>query len=106
MKIGQLLSTHARASDVSCRFGGEEFVVVLPDTENDLALGIAERIRQEIELMNIRYEDSIISLTSSFGVSTHCGRIDIDYLLKDADKALYSAKATGRNKVCNVDDLE
>jgi len=106
IKIGELLSSHARASDVSSRLGGEEFVVVLPDTENDLALGIAERIRKEIELLTIRYEDFIISLTSSFGVSTHCGKIDIDYLLKDADKALYSAKATGRNKVFNFDDLE
>ncbi len=102
IKIAELVANQARASDVTCRFGGEEFVVILPDTENKLALSIAERIRKNIENLNIHYEDAIVSLTSSFGVSTHCGKIDMDYLLKDADKALYSAKASGRNKVCNA----
>jgi len=106
IQIGKLLSSHARSGDICCRFGGEEFIIVLPDTESDNALQIAERMRREIAEIQIDFDRKTINLTSSFGVATHCGGIDVDYLLKDADKALYKAKETGRNKVCHSNDIE
>jgi len=106
VEIGNLLSSHARSIDICCRFGGEEFLIVLPDTEVANAIQAAERIRQAVSMLEIDYNKQKIRLTSSFGVATHCGVIDVDYLLKDADKALYRAKETGRNKVCHASDLE
>jgi diguanylate cyclase (GGDEF)-like protein len=104
-KFAEALLNSVRPNDVCCRLGGEEFVIVLPETQQDYALMVAERIRQEIEALKLMYEGSTITLTSSFGIATHCKNIDIDYLLKDADKALYAAKAGGRNQVC-VDTTE
>ena len=104
-EIGKLLASHARSGDICCRFGGEEFIIALPDTESENAIQIAERIRREIAEMQIAFDSRTINLTSSFGVATHCGAIDVDYLLKDADKALYKAKETGRNKVCHSNEI-
>jgi diguanylate cyclase (GGDEF)-like protein len=99
-KFAEALLKSVRPNDVCCRLGGEEFVIVLPETQQDYAMMVAERIRQEIEELELMYEGNTITLTSSFGVATHYKNIDIDYLLKDADKALYAAKAGGRNQVC------
>ena len=98
-KFAEALLNNVRPNDVCCRLGGEEFVIVLPEAKQDYAVMVAERIRQEIEALELMYEDTSITLTSSFGVATHYKNIDIDYLLKDADKALYAAKAGGRNQV-------
>jgi diguanylate cyclase (GGDEF)-like protein len=99
-KISETLLTNVRPTDVCSRLGGEEFVIILPDTSESYAVSAAERIRVDIEKSEIMYMDKIIKLTSSFGVATHRKSIDIDYLLKDADKALYAAKEKGRNTVC------
>ena len=98
-KFAEVLLNNVRPNDVCCRLGGEEFVIVLPEAKQDYAVMVAERIRQEIEALELMYEGTSITLTSSFGVATHYKNIDIDYLLKDADKALYAAKAGGRNQV-------
>ena len=100
------LMHQARSSDACCRLGGEEFVMVLPATTKTNAFQVAERIRESIEKMVVTYGNKMIRLTSSFGVSTQCTEIDIDYLLKDADKALYQAKAEGRNRTCLSDDVD
>jgi diguanylate cyclase (GGDEF)-like protein len=89
-----------RPNDVCCRVGGEEFVIVLPETSLEYAIQVAERIRLDIQALELTYLNKTITITSSFGVSSHRKNVDIDYLLKDADKALYAAKAEGRNKVC------
>jgi len=102
-KISETLLKSVRPNDVCCRLGGEEFVIVLPETCHDYAVLVAERIRLDIEILELIYMSKTIKLTSSFGVATHCKDVDIDYLLKDADKALYAAKAEGRNRVCVAD---
>ncbi len=102
-KISEILLKSVRPNDVCCRLGGEEFVIVLPETCQDYAVLVAERIRLDIEILELTYMRKTVKLTSSFGVATHCEDADIDYLLKDADKALYAAKAEGRNKVCVAD---
>ena len=100
--FAQLIMECPRASDVSCRLGGEEFVIVLTETDLEGALIIAERIRVMIEDLGVKYQDKVIKLTASFGLATHCSEVDIDKLLKSADKALYKAKEEGRNRVCYV----
>ena len=97
--IAQILSSCPRESDVCCRLGGEEFVIVLPETEINDALLTAERIRAIIEQSTISSGENEIKLTASFGVACENTDIDIDRLLKDADKALYKAKEEGRNCV-------
>ena len=98
--IADILSDLIRSSDVACRFGGEEFVVILPDTGLEAATLIAERIHLRIEQSSVLYEGVTIKVTVSLGVSSNCASVEIDELLKDADKQLYTAKEEGRNRVC------
>ena len=98
-ELGIVLEKYTRTTDVCCRLGGEEFVIIQPDTSSEVSMVVAERIRQHIEKLEIQYNNEIISLTSSLGVATHCIRLNIDTILKDADKALYKAKDNGRNQV-------
>jgi len=91
----------ARSSDACSRLGGEEFVIILPATTKANAMQVAERIRRSVEEKELNYGGKAIKITCSFGVSTLSTEIDMDYLLKQADKALYQAKADGRNRVCS-----
>lgn len=102
-EFGKILTEYTRSQDVCCRLGGEEFIIVQADTSIDVATKVANRIRKHIEELEISYENQFIKLTSSFGVSSICGEVDIDLLLKNADKALYTAKYEGRNRVCKAD---
>lgn len=101
--FAQMLKTCQRASDLSSRLGGEEFVIILPDTHLEGALTAAEKIREKVEELEIHHGKDIIKLTSSFGVASQDENIDTDSLLKNADKALYKAKEEGRNRVCHID---
>jgi len=95
-----------RSSDFAARWGGEEFIVLLPDTPLDGALEIAETIRKCIENTEIpNYEDGSFSkVTVSIGVSTQAPTKNpcIDAFISRADKALYDAKATGRNRIAHT----
>ncbi|MGE7369804.1 sensor domain-containing diguanylate cyclase [Neorhizobium sp. NPDC001467] len=88
-----------RATDLFGRFGGEEFVVVLPFVDKDGALATAERLRRSIAALTVNIGDVTISVTASFGVATRssAGR-DIETLLAQADAAMYRAKQEGRNR--------
>ncbi len=94
-------STAARAYDITARFGGEEFSIVLPETDNYTAIQIAEKIRLSVERLNIPHSESDHSdhVTLSAGVATaYTAAIPSpDSLIALADKALYSAKKNGRN---------
>jgi diguanylate cyclase len=90
-----------RAGDVLARFGGEEFVILLPDCTLDNAFKLAETLRKDVQKLIVPFEGQNIRFTASFGVS--CGKPDTvftpDDLLNSADKALYQAKRDGRNCV-------
>jgi two-component system cell cycle response regulator len=91
-----------RGADLACRFGGEEFVVVMPDTDPAAAAAVAERLRAIIEKtpFALKSAATAISLTASFGLSCSIGGAETpEQLLKQADQALYTAKAEGRNRV-------
>ena len=96
------LATHVRAMDIPCRMGGEEFVVIMPDTGPEDAQGIAERVRIMVADKSFPIKGGLerISVTVSIGVSTSYGPPDtIPELLKRADEAVYEAKSSGRNRV-------
>jgi len=88
-----------RGSDMVFRYGGEEFVILLSDTNIDGAIAMAERIRCNIENHTIAYGMNILKLTASLGVSSLKGNDTDDSLIKRADDAMYAAKENGRNQV-------
>lgn len=96
------LATNVRAIDLPCRFGGEEFVVVMPDTKLEDASRIAERIRLHVAGSPFRVMggSELLTVTISIGVAATIGTEDKpETLLKRADEAVYEAKAAGRNRV-------
>lgn len=98
--VGRRLREVLRSSDYKCRYGGEEFLLVLPDTPLESAQRVAENVRREIEGMPINYGDSTVSITGSFGVTAAgIGEIDTTAIIGRADAALYDAKHSGRNCV-------
>jgi diguanylate cyclase (GGDEF)-like protein len=100
-KIGDILRETSRESDVLTRYGGDEFVLVLPQTNSDNAYNMAERIRSKIEVWPFKVNGHDFKCTISLGVATVPGsKIDSsENLLESADRALYDSKRSGRNKV-------
>ena len=96
--VGEVVTMTLRASDFAGRHGGEEFLVLLPDTDREGALKAAEKLREAIELIDVPHVEREIS--ASFGVATYpLDAVDGDGLLRIADRALYAAKDAGRNRV-------
>lgn len=98
--FGNLMKQFARVSDIYCRYGGEEFLLILPGLGKEGAVARAEQLRAATAAMVVMHEGARIEITSSFGVSSFPidGRSS-DALVAAADAALYSAKAAGRNRV-------
>ncbi|WIE51970.1 sensor domain-containing diguanylate cyclase [Pseudomonas sp. GM17] len=94
------LASCLRQSDIVCRWGGEEFIVLLKDTDSATALKIAEKIRLLIEQQRYAYEGKNMRLTVSIGVTTLQADDTLHSLLSRADHAMYRAKQTGRNRTC------
>ena len=96
------LNKNVRSEDLACRFGGEEFVIAMPETDTALAYVVADRMRREIAAHPFLIDGGKqqISVTVSAGVSSLQGSDDtIDGMIKRADEALYQAKRSGRNQV-------
>ena len=88
-----------RPMDLFGRFGGEEFLILLPDTSRAIALEVAERVRKKVEDMRCEHDGRSIYVTVSVGVAEWNGNADLETLIRRADHALYQAKALGRNRV-------
>jgi diguanylate cyclase (GGDEF)-like protein/PAS domain S-box-containing protein len=101
-KLSEVCQEILRTEDLIGRIGGEEFAIFLPETDQTIAVEVAERLRLAIAKTKVPMETGLpLHLTVSIGVtSLTCKDENIDVLLSDADKALYEAKRTGRNKVC------
>ena len=98
--LAEILASEMRAQiDWVARFGGEEFVVLLPDTALDAAGRVAERLRLAVESTPFSHDGREISITASFGVAAMGENDNAEGLLKRADANLYRAKAAGRNTV-------
>jgi diguanylate cyclase (GGDEF)-like protein len=102
--VGEALSAELRGYDAVGRFGGEEFVALLPAVGASTAAGVAERIRARIEALRVTVElrqggVETIQVTASIGVAVAVGGVALDDLLGAADEALYAAKGSGRNVV-------
>lgn len=106
-EVARILLEYVRSSDVVCRYGGEEFTVILPETDTKEALETADRIKRKIEEFRITDEKGkIIYVTVSIGVATYpkdgtTSRL----LLNNADHALYAAKLKGKNRVVSFNEI-
>ncbi|HPF47853.1 MAG TPA: diguanylate cyclase, partial [Emcibacteraceae bacterium] len=108
-EFSKRISSNIRSIDLAARYGGEEFVVVMPETDAGFALFIAERLRKTIsdEPFRISGSDQPITVTVSIGVSIVSESCNTkEKLFAEADKGLYKAKETGRNKVCGISCLD
>ena len=102
-EVARRLTTSVRPYDVVGRYGGEEFVVMLPDTSMEQCLIIAARIRENIRTETVEAEGNKLSITASLGV-TRSSETDVNLsdVLKRADAAMYKAKADGRDQVIQI----
>ncbi|MDT0604404.1 GGDEF domain-containing protein [Thalassotalea castellviae] len=102
IKLGQLIKqVLRRSSDIGCRYGGEEFCLILPETNTDGAVAFAQELRELVFSTPFDFDSQSINLTISCGVCTYQQQKDIAPIdiFDGADKALYQAKADGRNQV-------
>jgi diguanylate cyclase (GGDEF)-like protein len=96
--VGEVLTAGVRASDFAGRYGGEEFLILLPDTDAEGATRLCEKLRAAIGAIDVPQVEGRTS--ASFGVATYPDlALDGDTLMRMADRALYSAKRGGRNRV-------
>jgi len=100
-EFAKVLQANVRAVDIVGRYGGEEFMLVLPETDADAAATMAEKLRRVVAGRQIRIEDgNVLTITMSAGVAGGLGpHLHLEALINDADAALYSAKALGRDQV-------
>lgn len=96
---GRAIAALVRNDDLACRYGGEEFVVILPQCGRDGAELFAERVRATIEQMSVQTAGGPLSVTVSVGIATHEPDESESALFQRADQALYRAKKNGRNRV-------
>ncbi len=98
-KLAQVIKGSIRSSDVPARFGGEEFIVLLPRTDEKGAVMVAERIRNNFRNSRVQVNGKDVRTTVSIGVALYEHGEDLDSLIKKADKALYEAKRKGKDRV-------
>jgi len=99
----QKIRRSIRESDILFRWGGEEFLIILPESDVNIASNIAEKIRKTVEDLEITFSGKTISVTISMGVGTMSEVDTSDDLIMRSDKALYAAKEKGRNRVERCD---
>jgi len=107
--VANAMVKSVKSTDVVCRFGGEEFCIILPDTTKSQAFRVTERIRRNISKIVFRFCDETVGITISGGIS-HTDLYNIKtapQLIQEADTALYDAKRNGRNRteVCWKDEI-
>lgn len=103
-EVARVLQANVRAEDIVCRYGGEEFTVILPDIPEDIALERATNLRIGVEMLRTEIdEDLYTEITISIGVALFPGHGNTsEALLRQADSALYRAKHEGRNRTCII----
>jgi diguanylate cyclase (GGDEF)-like protein len=106
--ISNLISQSVRRLDIPCRYGGEEFTIILPDTTLEQGIRFANRLRLIIENSPVKTRDALLGIEASFGVDVFIKGEELleKEFLEKVDSFLYLAKQEGRNKVCHgsIDD--
>ncbi|BDX04939.1 GGDEF domain-containing protein [Planctobacterium marinum] len=102
--IAKLLKSHCREEDICCRWGGEEFVIALLESDKVVAMDTMQRLRRAIEQHVFSVGEQQISVTVSIGVSEFTIGDDLGDIIDAADKAMYEAKKSGKNNVLLNDD--
>lgn len=106
-QLADILRRELRTTDVVARYGGDVFIIVFPETHLNLAIKVAERIRQEVEKTPfiVGHENHELRLTASMGASVYLKTsvLDLEEFVESVDKYLYEAKQSGRNCICHID---
>ena len=104
IQTAEIISKNIRESDICGRYGGEEFVVLLPDTDCQTGIEVGNRIRKIIENTPFHEKDTI-KFTVSIGLFSDIPKTDgdLDKFIANSDNAMYKAKRTGRNRLCVYD---
>jgi diguanylate cyclase (GGDEF)-like protein len=103
-QFAQLLHVSLRATDIAGRWGGEEFLIICPNTDMTDLLSVAENLRNKI--VQHDFAHGTASITASFGVNIFDTTKDMHTIIKEADDALYYAKNSGRNRVKQAESLK
>jgi len=104
--LAQAISGELRRIDILARYGGDEFAIILPHTNEKGAKKVAEKIRQKVENIPLKFKGQEIRVTITVGVSTYTENSSTkDSLIEKADRALYEAKRLGRNRVVHYEDV-
>lgn len=98
--IAKVIVSRMRTVDFVARLGGEEFVFIMPETTDKQALGVLEKVRKAVAAIPFRVKNETFQITTSFGVSEFVSDDTMDSVFERADKALYEAKSSGRNRCC------
>lgn len=104
-RIAEILKEGVRKQDFVARWGGEEFLLLLPDTTLNGGANLAEKLRTRIEQETFNYDNQNIKITMTLGISSFTGGMTIDELINMADKALYSGKQKRRNCVVEYKNI-
>ena len=99
IQVAECLAQHVREQDMIGRFGGEEFILFLPNTTTEQAQHVAERCRIALTELNFVYEQQPFSISASFGISSSQNASEPQQIIRQADQALYAVKTAGRNQV-------
>ena len=99
--IGRSIAKRLREVDFFCRYGGEEFVALMPETSGETAVVVLDKIRDAIATTEFNYREKPLAITISIGIYEFKSGDNLDFAFEQADKALYTAKANGRN-ICRL----
>ena len=103
--VADMLTAELRTTDIVCRYGGEEFAVIFPETDLNLAVKVADRTRELIAETPVICEAGEVYVTASMGASVYMkfGILNLEGFVDSVDKYLYEAKKSGRNCICHID---
>lgn len=106
VEVARVLRSEVRDQDLCGRWGGEEFLILMPETPQDAARGVVERVRAAIERLQVRVDEQAISVTMSIGLAQHAQGGTYSDTINRADSALLSAKRGGRNRFEQAADAD